>query len=438
MDNNNRIQKARNRRTSPSELAQLAQDKDWRVREAVAEHPQTPVKELTQLARDKRWEVRKAVARNPQVPPEVLTRLAEDEAFHARYAVAENPKTPEGVLTQLARDERWEVRLAVAKHPQTPVQVLTQLAQNKRVSLSLTYEYKLKPTKQQAEQIDHYLEVCRRVWNDALREHKDWMASRKCPVNACSLRMEYILPADAPYPSFPVQCQRLTEAKRLNADLASVNAQVLQQVLRRLDQAFERRKKLGAGFPRFKKPGQMRSFCFPQLGKDPLRNGAVKLPGLGWTAIRQSRPYPDGFVVKQARVVKRASGYYLLLTFQADVAIPEPPLVGHVVGVDVGLEYFLSTSDGLQLERPKFFVNLQRKLKLLQRRLKRKQLGSANWKKAQLKVAKLHEHIANARKDFHFKVAHHLCDVADVLIVEDLNLSLRRGKPNSPQSRNVG
>ena len=82
----------------------------------------------------------------------------------------------------------------------------------------------------------------------------------------------------------------------------------------------------------------MRSFCL-----DPLRNGAVNLPGLGWTAIRQSRPYPDGFVVKQARVVERASGYYLLLSFQADAAIPEPPLVGHVLDVDVGLEYFPST-----------------------------------------------------------------------------------------------
>jgi putative transposase len=294
--------------------------------------------------------------------------------------------------------------------------------------ITLTYEYKLKPTKQQAEQIDHDLETCRRVWNYALRERKDWIASRKCPVNACSLRSEYIIPANEPYPSFKVQCQKLTEAKQLNADLASVNAQALQQVLRRLDQAFDRRKKLGTGFPRFKKSGQMRSFSFPQLGKTPLRNGAVKLPGLGWTAIRQSRPYPEGFTAKQARVVKRASGYYVMLSFQADIAIPEPPLVGHVVGVDVGLEYFLSTSDGLQLNRPRFFVDLQRKLKSLQRRLKRKQLGSANWKKAQLKVARLHEQIANTRKDFHFKAAHQLCDGADVIVIEDLNLiGLSRG-----------
>jgi putative transposase len=301
--------------------------------------------------------------------------------------------------------------------------------------ITLTYEYKLKPTKQQTEQIDHDLEVCRRVWNYALRERKDWIASRKCPVNACSVRGEYIIAADAPYPSFKVQCQQLTEAKRVNPvsgrrsrDLASVNAQALQQVLRRLDQAFERRQKLGAGFPRFKKSGRMRSFSFPQLGKAPLRNGAVKLPGLGWTSIRQSRPYPEGFTAKQARVVKRASGYYLMLSFQADIAIPEPPLVGHIVGVDVGLEYFLSTSDGLQLGRPKFFVELQRKLKLLQRRLKRKRTGSANWKKTQGKVARLHEQIANTRKDFHFKAAHQVCDGADVIVVEDLNLmGLSRG-----------
>ena len=294
--------------------------------------------------------------------------------------------------------------------------------------ITLTYEYKLKPTKQQAERIDHDLGVCRQVWNYALRERKDWIASRNCPVNACSWRGEYIIPADEPYPGFKVQCQRLTEAKKVNPALASVNAQALQQVLRRLDQAFERRRKLGAGFPRFKKAGRMRSYLFPQLGKNPLGQGRVKLPSLGWVALRQSRPYPEGFTVKQARVVFRASGYYVMLSFQADLAIPEPPLTGHVVGVDVGLEYFLSTSDGLQVERPKFFVERQRKLKLLQRRLKRKQIGSANSKKAQAKVARLHERIANTRKHFHFKQSHELCDAADVIVIEDHYLvGLSRG-----------
>lgn len=294
--------------------------------------------------------------------------------------------------------------------------------------ITLNYEYKLKPTKQQIEQIEHDLEVCRKVWNYALRERKDWMASRQCLVNACSLRSEYILAADAPYPGFKQQCAALTQAKLTNPDLKSVNAQALQQVLRRLDQGFDRHRKMGAGFPRFKRQGRFRSYNFPQLGKSPLTEGRVKLPGLGWVAMRQSRPYPEGFRAKQARIIRRASGYYVMLTFQADVSIPNVPLKGHAVGVDVGLEYFLSTSDGLQIERPKFFVDLQRELKLLQRRLKRKQMGSANWKQAQRKVARLHERIANTRKDFHFKVAHQLCDLADVIVVEDLNLiGLSRG-----------
>jgi len=294
--------------------------------------------------------------------------------------------------------------------------------------ITLTYEYKLRPTKQQAEEMDHILDVCRSVWNYALRERKDWSASRKCDINACSLRSEYIMAADTPYPNFAAQCKALTQAKKDNPRLQSVNAQVLQQVLKTLDRAHTDMKKQGKGYPRFKRPNRMRSFVFPQLGKSPLGDGTVNLPSIGALKIRQSRPYPEGFDVKQARVVKRASGFYLMLTFQSDLSVPAPVAEGKFVGVDVGLEYFFSTSDELQLERPKFFVSQQRKLKLLQRRLKGKQLGSTNWKKQQAKIARLHEQISNSRKDFHYKAAHKLCDSADVVVVEQLNLiGLSRG-----------
>ena len=294
--------------------------------------------------------------------------------------------------------------------------------------LTLTHEYKLKPTKQQIETIENSLNVCRKIWNYALRERKDWSASRKCPVNACSLHSEYIMAADAPYPNYFFQAKSLTKAKKSSPELKSVNAQALQQVLKTLEKAFKDRKERGFGFPRFKKPGQMHSFVFPQLGKNLLGDGWVKLPSIGKIGIRQSRAYPEGFQVKQARVVKRASGYYVMLCFTSEINVPDAPLAGAVVGVDVGLEYFLSASDGLQVERPRFFVELQRELKLLQRRLRKKVKGSSNWKKLQCKIAKLHEHIKNTRKDFHFKVAHHLCDRGDVIAVEALNLKgLSRG-----------
>ncbi|MEB3292165.1 MAG: transposase [Synechococcales bacterium] len=294
--------------------------------------------------------------------------------------------------------------------------------------LTLTYEYKLIPTQAQIDEMEHILDVCASVWNYALRERKDWIASRKCPVNACSVRGEYIMSVDAPYPGYAEQCKALTEAKKTNERLSSVNAQVLQQVLKKLDKAFKDMKDRHFGFPRFKKRGAMRSFVFPQLGKNPIAQGGIKLPCMGLVQFRQSRPVPDGFTVKQARIVKRASGFYLMLTFQADVEIPDRPIRGRVVGVDIGLQYFLSTSDGLEVERPRFFVEMQRELKLLQRRLNRKEIGSNNWRKMQKQVARLHERITNTRKDFHFKTAHRLCGQGETIAVEQLNLiGLSRG-----------
>src|SRR5919199_2357379 len=119
--------------------------------------------------------------------------------------------------------------------------------------LTLTYSYKINPTPEQAALIEHTLEVCRKVWNYALRERRDWIDSRKCRVDACSIRSEYIIPAEAPYPGKSHQEKALTVAKQTNEALRSVNAQVLQQVLRKLDTAFDDMKRKGFGFPRFKR-----------------------------------------------------------------------------------------------------------------------------------------------------------------------------------------
>jgi len=287
--------------------------------------------------------------------------------------------------------------------------------------LTLTYEYKLKPTKQQVEDIENILTVCRKVWNYALRERKDWVNSRKCKVNACSLEHEYIIKADEPFPNYHVQALNLTEAKKNNLELKSVNAQVLQQVLRTLDRAWDDMKARNFGFPRFKKHFQMKSFVFPQLKGEIIKANLVKLPQLGWVKFHQSRPIPDNFTVYRARVVRRASGYFAMLSLQIDVNVPEISFHGHPIGIDVGLESFLATSDGQLIARPKFFNSLHGKLKSLQRRLKHKKLGSNNRKKLNTKIAKLHQKISNTRKDFHFKTAHKICDQGDSIFVEDID-----------------
>ncbi len=287
--------------------------------------------------------------------------------------------------------------------------------------LTLNYEFKLVPTLEQIAIIEQMLAVCRKVWNYALRERKDWYQSRKCSINACSLEKEYILPADVTYPSYKEQAASLTKAKKSNPELKSVNAQVLQQVLKTLERAFTSMKSQGHGFPRFKNRYRMRSFVFPQFKGNPVINDLIKLPQIGLVKMRLSRAIPDGFKLKQVRVVRRASGYFAMLTLQSDVSVPDRSPWGHPLGVDIGLDKFLATSDHELVERPKFLITLQGKLKLLQRRLKLKKKGSANRHKLNQKIARLHQKISDTRKDFHFKLAHHLCDQAGMIFVEDID-----------------
>ena len=65
--------------------------------------------------------------------------------------------------------------------------------------LNMTWEFKLEPTTQQIADIEHILSVCRRVWNFALGERKDWLNSQKCPLDACSIVREYILSPEEPF-----------------------------------------------------------------------------------------------------------------------------------------------------------------------------------------------------------------------------------------------
>ena len=285
--------------------------------------------------------------------------------------------------------------------------------------ITLTYSYKLKLKRHQKQEIEKILDVCKSVYNFALRERKDWLNSRSKSVNSCSIVSEYIIPADIPYPNYNNQAKNLTIAKKNNPHLTSVNAQVLQQTLKTLDRAFSDMKAKGFGFPRFKK--KMRSLVFPQMLKNCLVQGKIKLPQLGWLKIRQSRDYPIGFEVKQARIVKKASGYYVMLSFQNSKEYHQMLVGKKSLGIDAGIESFIATSLGELIKAPQFLRCKLRELKLLQRKLKRKVKGSNSWLKLQKKIALLYEKISNTRRDWHFKLAHKLCNLGDNIFVEDIN-----------------
>jgi putative transposase len=257
--------------------------------------------------------------------------------------------------------------------------------------------------------------------------------------------------ADYPFPGYQQQQNDLPKAKKEFPRLAAVPSQVLQTTIRRLHDAWDFFQKRGYGFPRFKKYGQMKSILFPQFSTHPITGGEavpltsggnlegasgirrkphglalsrhwqIKLPKLGKVEINLHRPIPDDFVVKQVRIVKKAMGWFAIASIQSDLSLPEPIPHGHFIGVDVGLNNYLATSDGFIEPGRQFFQAEHRRLKVLQRRLSKKNKRSKNYEKARIKVEKQHNHIAFKRKDYQFKLAHKLCDMAGTIFVEDID-----------------
>jgi putative transposase len=287
--------------------------------------------------------------------------------------------------------------------------------------LTLNHRYRIYPDATQEQTLIEGMEICRCAFNYALREIKDWCDSRKCLIDRCSLEKEYILPADLKFPNEIYQLNNLPKAKKEFPRLNEVHSQVLQQTVKQLHRGWEYFQERGFGFPRFKKYGQLLSLLFPQFKENPVTNLHIKLPKIGAIPINLHRPIPNGFVVKQVRILRKADKWYASVNIQCDVSIPEPAPYGHPIGVDIGLEKFLATSDGVLVKPPKFFKKLQSQLKLLQRRRSRKQRRSKNSEKQRIKVARLHHKIDNTRKDFHFKQAHALCDAGDMVFMEDLD-----------------
>jgi putative transposase len=281
---------------------------------------------------------------------------------------------------------------------------------------NLTLNYKLQPTLKQIELIEHNLKVCKSVWNYALYVRKLWYNSRSCEINKCSIKSEYIV-EPFEYPNYHFQSSELTKAKKKLEFLKSGNAQAMQQTLRKLDRAFNDMKSKGMGFPRYKK--NLKSFNI--IGKISIDNNYLTMPLLKSVKFKKSRDIPNGFKIKQVQIIKKASGYYANVMIELDVNVVKPTPHGHAIGIDVGIQSMIATSDGLILPRPKFLDKALRKIKLLQRKLRNKNNGSNKWKKLQHRIALLHEAVANRRKEYHFKLAHKLCEEVGMIFVEDIN-----------------
>ena len=185
------------------------------------------------------------------------------------------------------------------------------------------------------------------------------------------------------------------------------------------------------GFPNFKSKKSAQSYKTNnnkrENGRIALLDGKVKLPKVGWVKVKLHRQ-PKG-VIKSATISKTATGKYFISILCEEEIIPLPKADSNL-GIDLGLENFAILSTGEKIGNPRFLTSLSEKLakeqKILSRRgLLAKKKGvklseSSNYQKQKLKVARLHEKIANQRKDFLHKLSTNLIKNHDVICIEDL------------------
>ena len=188
------------------------------------------------------------------------------------------------------------------------------------------------------------------------------------------------------------------------------------------------------GFPNFKSKNKGNNSYTTNLvnGNIVLADGYLKLPKIGKVKIKQHRQIPIGYTLKSVTVSKTPSDKYyvsILYEYEADIKLVEPK---NVVGLDFSMKELYVSSDEDYATYPRFYRQSLKKLTKEQRKLSRRQKGGKNRNKQRLKVARLHEHIANQRADFLHKQSRLIANVYDAVCIEDLNMR------NMSQSLNFG
>ncbi|AFQ15666.1 IS200/IS605 family element RNA-guided endonuclease TnpB [Bacillus thuringiensis] len=224
--------------------------------------------------------------------------------------------------------------------------------------------------------------------------------------------------------TYPTCSAKLTQLKKQQDTiwLKEVDSIALQSTLKNLADAFLRFFKKQNDMPRFKsKKNTVQSYTTKQTnGNIRIEGNTIKLPKLGLVRFAKSREV-EGRIL-HATIRRNPSGK-CFVSILVETNVQEMPNAASTCGMDVGLKDFAILSDGTTYKNPKFFRTLEEKLAKAQRILSRRTKGSSNWNKQRVKVARIHEHIANARADYLHKLSTEIIKNHDVIGMEDLQVS---------------
>lgn len=292
-----------------------------------------------------------------------------------------------------------------------------------------TFQYRLYPTKSQLRGLEAVLEECRWVYNETLAQRKNLYE-----LTGISLGL-YDTQNFLPF------------WKEKRPALKTVHSQVLQQAQIRVDlamKAFFRRVKAAKtkgkkaedpGYPRFKGKGRYDSFTFTQAGFSVSEN-AVKLSKVGEIEAVIHRPIEGKVKTLTIRRTSTGKWFACFSCELPDVAVV-PVTIESSVGIDLGLTTFAVMSNGDTVENPRVFKTYAKRLARVTRRREALPKGSAQRNKARIVESKVHERIANVRKDFAHKTALSIVRKYDLIVLEDLNTKNMLENNTTAMSRSI-
>lgn len=322
------------------------------------------------------------------------------------------------------------------------------------VKIRRAYKVKLYPKPQIAEKMNRWFFLCCELYNAAILHRKNaydrtgglvyggtersYTEGSKKERGHTRLvpRHRYLTPKDGRVSvTYNQQAGELTELKQLYPELMEVNSHVLQDVLRRVDKAFQaffRRCKAGvkAGFPRLKSSKFYSSFTIPNE-RYTIEGNWLNISRLGRIKFRCNREIEG---VRKSLTVTRegilSPKWYASIISEIEVPDFKPITKPRSIGIDVGIESFVTLSDGTQIENPRTYRMLQDKLATAQRIKDGRTKGSNRRRKAAENVRKVHTKIREQRKNFQHHVTKDLVERFDAIAIENLNIRgmARNGK----------
>jgi putative transposase len=279
--------------------------------------------------------------------------------------------------------------------------------------LLITYHFKIKPNKEQEKLLINTLKYSRYLYNHLLDLRIRHYHNYKKSISKGELEN---------YAKFLATTNEF-------AFLKEIHSHLVQDVVARLDNSYDRFFKKLAGFPKFKNSKKYNSFTFKQPSKMNLfsSEGFVNISKVGFIRLINHqgldlKKLNKTTNIKTLNIKKENNSWYCNLTIE--VAIEEDYKVDYsnAIGVDLGIKSYLALSNGIFVENPKYLRANEAKLKQLQKQYSRKAKGSNNQEKLRNKINRLHLKIKNQRRDFLHKVSLMLVKTYDVLIFEKLRI----------------